>query len=78
MNPLLELRKLLLRPALVASGPVIEVLRNNVYRVRTPSGSLEAAATGNAAYLLNEEVLVSNGIITGRVKAASAIPVYEV
>jgi hypothetical protein len=77
-HPIDQLRALLLKPALVGSGTVIEVLRNNVYRVRMPSGSLEAVAAGNAAYLQGEEVLVSNGVIQGRVKNASTIPVYEV
>lgn len=73
-----QLRALLLKPALQTTGTVIEVLKNNTYRVRTPSGSLEASATGNAAYLIGEEVLVNSGKISGRVKLQNTIPTYEV
>jgi hypothetical protein len=79
VNPLLELRRLLAsKPALQTSGTVIELLRNSMYRVRTASGSIEATASGNAAYASGDEVLILNGVIQGRVKNASAIPVYQV
>lgn len=77
-NPLLDLRRLLLKSALQTSGTIIEVLRDSSYRVRTVSGSVSASATGNAAFQLGDEVLVANGIIVGRVNPARSIPVYEV
>jgi hypothetical protein len=78
MNPIQELRAMLVKPVLQTSGTVIEVLRSQTYRVRTAAGSMEVKAVGNAAYAIGAEVLVRNGIIQGRIKSETTVPTYSV
>lgn len=78
MNPLLDLRRILAAQAPRISGQVLERLDGNRYRISVPRGTVEAVATGNAAFVVGDEVMLREGVILGRVKPAASVRVYSV
>lgn len=78
MNPLIDLRKILAAQAPRVSGVVIEALAGDRYRIRASSGTIEAAAVGNAAFVPGDEVMVREGVILGRVKPSRNVRAYTV
>ena len=78
MNPLFDLRKILATQAPRASGVVIEAPSGDRYRIRASSGTVEAAAAGNAAFAPGDEVMVRDGVILGRIKPSRNVRAYTV
>lgn len=76
-NPVIELKRLLGTLDTQTSGVITEVLRNGTYRVRTPKSTLEVKAVGGQVFLVNDEVIVRNGLIQGGLRKSSTIPTYR-
>lgn len=77
MNPLRGIQRILVSSRRRA-GQVAEVFEGNRYRVRVQGGTIDAVATGNAAFLAGDEVAIREGVILGRVKPAASVKVYSV
>jgi len=78
MSSLNELRRFFAQPPQEASGTVVERIDADRYRISVGAGSIEAVATGGAAFKVGDEVLVRSGVILGRLKAISLLRVYTV
>lgn len=77
MNPAKELRRLLAGAPQTLTGTVIAV-DGQALKVRTAHGVRDAKSVGDATYRVDDEVLVKDGIVQGRVTPAAQVPVYYV
>lgn len=77
MNPAIELLKRLgQRPANIV-GTVVAV-EGQAVKVRTSRGLVDARSVDATTYRPGDEVLLRDGIVQGRIKQASEVPVYFV
>lgn len=77
MNPFLEFRRLVQGSRIVTTGAVVEVDGQTI-RVRTRAGVIDARAVDSTLYIAGDEVLLREGLIQGKVRALSTVPIYNV
>jgi len=78
MNPALKLKKLLgIGQVSNLTGTVVSV-EGQVLKVRTGRGMVDARSVDATVYRIDDEVLVREGIVQGRVKLTAVVPVYYV
>jgi hypothetical protein len=71
-----KLRGIVSEPVDLISGKVQSVVGNTAY-ISTPKGVITAATQG-VQYAAGTEVRVKSGVVRGRIKKASSLPVYRV
>jgi hypothetical protein len=77
MNPYLKLKKIFAEKRRTFIGEVVGVT-DTVVSVRSSSGVIDARKIDSVAYMAGDHVLVCDGLVRGKVKSASTIPVYYV
>jgi hypothetical protein len=78
MTAMNELRRFFAPTPIDTTGTIVERIDTDRYRVSVRSGSIEATASGGAAYKGGDEVLIRAGSILGRVKSIAQVRVYSV
>lgn len=76
-NPTKQLRNLLVRGITPVSGTVSSV-RDNTILVTTDLGTREVPVTGDTSYREGDKVRLINGVVVGRIRDTSTLPVYYV
>jgi len=77
MNPALMLRRLLAGPSTQMTGTVVSV-SGQAIQVRTAQGVIDARSVDATTYRADDEVLIRDGIVRGKVKSISSVPIYYV
>ena len=76
-NPIKQLRKLIATSTSPVSGTVSSVKSGTMYVV-TDKGPVEVPIAGSTFYKDGDRVRIINGVVVGKIRDVSDLPVYRV